>query len=272
MTSPNEFSSKQSTTDQWLHQAMELEKTGGPFALVTIIKARGSSPREVGAKMLVGPKERIWGTIGGGRLEELAIVDAQTAIANSETRRCQYPLSEKLGQCCGGFVEILIEPMNTGPHIFIFGAGHVGTAVANSLVGTAFKLHIIDERTEWCNSPNISQSVRRHHINPLEFITSWKWDTERSWILILTHSHQLDFALTKTLAPLHFPYLGLIGSKTKWRKFQSRLTDEGLENQALNEIHCPVGLDLGGETPQEIAISISAEIISLFHKQIRQLS
>ncbi|OFZ11094.1 MAG: xanthine dehydrogenase accessory protein XdhC [Bdellovibrionales bacterium RBG_16_40_8] len=249
--------------------------TGEPYAVVTVIETKGSSPRDLGAKMLVNKTGLLYGTIGGGHLEELAIVAAQETLKSSfgahYSRKFQYPLSEKAGQCCGGFVEIFVEPVNTGPQLFILGAGHIGTAVANALTGTAFKVHVIDERSEWCNSDKLSTEIFKHQINPIEFVSSWGWDFSRSWVIVMTHSHDLDRSLMQNLTSMGLPFLGLIGSQTKWRRFRSRLSALGVSEEKLASVHCPVGIEIGGKTPQEIAISISAQIIKTYYEKDEHL-
>ena len=255
---------------QWLHQAFQEKERGAPFAIVTVVEVRGSSPRGLGAKMLVTREGRLSGTIGGGRLEELAMQAAQDMLKVNHgyqaARKFQYPLSEKAGQCCGGFVEILVELINCEPQIFIFGAGHIGTALANTLSGTVFKVHTIDERSEWCASNKMPVGVFCHQQEPLAFAKSWDWDLARSWVVVMTHSHDLDRMLMESLVELELPYLGLIGSKTKWRRLRERMKTNGLSDERLARVHCPVGLELGGETPQEIAISISAQMLKTFYE------
>jgi xanthine dehydrogenase accessory factor len=257
---------------EWLKQLRQFTQKGEPLAIITITDVKGSSPRAVGAKMFVGSAGRLWGTIGGGKLEETVILDAQNILSSNIPRKLQYPLSEKAGQCCGGSVEVLIEPLNTGPHLYIFGAGHVGTALANTMVNTIFQLHVIDERQEWCLSPAIHQDVQRHSMAPLDFVNSANWVSTKSWAIVMTHDHGLDQTLIQQLSQLKLAYLGLIGSHTKWRRFRTRLIKEGVNEELLNKVHCPVGIDIGGETPQEIAISISAEVIKLYYDELETKS
>lgn len=255
---------------EWLKQLNIFLPQGEPLAVLTISDVKGSSPRAIGAKMIVSSQGRIWGTIGGGKLEELAIVDALNILKGNLTYKFQYPLSEKAGQCCGGSVEILIEPLNTSPQLYIFGAGHIGTALANTMINTVFDIHVIDERSEWCLSPAIHHNVQREAISPLEFIKTQPWSNQRSWCVVMTHDHALDQALIQNLAKLNLRYLGLIGSQTKWRRFRNRLFKESLSDDQLNSVHCPIGIDIGGETPQEIAISVSAELIKLYYEDLNE--
>src|SRR6185312_16048301 len=122
----------------WVPVLEQYRKQGVPLALVTVTQCTGSTPRETGAKMIVRANGAFNGTIGGGHLEEIAIKDALACISANESRTHRYPLGAKTGQCCGGVVELLIEVMNAGPHLYLFGAGHVGQAVCRTMIGTPF--------------------------------------------------------------------------------------------------------------------------------------
>jgi xanthine dehydrogenase accessory factor len=257
---------------EWLKQLSNFTAKGAPISLVTITEVKGSSPRDIGSKMFVGPEGRLWGTIGGGRLEELIINDAKEILKGNTPYKIQYPLSEKAGQCCGGVVEVLIEPLNTNPHLYIFGAGHVGTALANTMINTVFHIHVIDERPEWCLSPAIHQDVQRHSLSPLDFLNTITWEKSKKWAIVMTHDHTLDQKLVLNLSHHNLAYLGLIGSNTKWRRFRARLKKDGISDDLLDKVHCPAGINIGGETPQEIAISISAEIVESYYSLTKEIS
>ena len=145
----------------WIEKSAELEQSGEQFAIVTITQCKGSSPREVGAKMIVLPSGDFFGTIGGGNLEKIAISDALECLEKSKSKHLPYPLCFRTGQCCGGAVEVFIEIQGMQPRLYIFGAGHVGQAVAQVMVGTGFAIQMIDDRAEWIESPNIPRGYLR---------------------------------------------------------------------------------------------------------------
>jgi xanthine dehydrogenase accessory factor len=249
----------------WVPLLEQLRKQGQSLALVTVTQCTGSTPRETGAKMIVLPDGKFHGTIGGGHLEELAIQDALKAISTNASSTIRYPLGAKTGQCCGGVVELLIEVMNSGPHLYLFGAGHVGQAVSRTFVGTPFSVHLIDEREEWVMSNQVPAEVIRHHAEWDDFTRDAIWDPEKTYVAVMTHRHDLDQDIIEFMVQKNIRYLGLIGSKSKWERFQQRLTQRGVTREALARVTCPIGLDVGGKAPQEIAISVAAELLKIHY-------
>ena len=255
----------------WISTLQELKKSGTPAALVTIIKAKGSTPRDIGTKILITEKE-FFGTIGGGQLEELVIEKSREILKTHQSpERIPFPLCLKANQCCGGFVEVFVETVNTGPQLLIFGAGHVAQAVAKTLDGSPFQLHMIDPRQEWLEkAPN---SVVKHTEDGLQFIDRFPaWSSKKTYAVVMTFDHDLDQALIEKLSLKDIKYLGLIGSKTKWLRFQKRLLDKGTSAAQLEKVHCPIGLPIGGKTPAEVAISFAAEIVQIQNEVLKKSS
>ena len=140
----------------WLSKLEEFRaEEGRPVAAVTVTQVTGSTPREPGTKMLVLGDGTFFGTIGGGRLEQMAIADAIAALEEGKSKVIRYPLGAKTGQCCGGVTELFFEILNDGPQLIIFGAGHVARAVCRTMNGTAFQSRVIDEREDWVSSKAI---------------------------------------------------------------------------------------------------------------------
>lgn len=249
----------------WLSKLTELKNQGVPVAMVTVIECTGSTPREPGAKMLVTADGRFFGTIGGGHLEEIALVDARKCLEEGVTKTIRYPLGAKTGQCCGGTMELFYEVLNTGPRLYLFGAGHVGQAVCKTLSGTPFVVHVIDEREEWINSPELPREAIRHHCEWDDFVPEAAWDNERTYVAIMTHRHDTDQDIVEDVIKRPARYLGLIGSRGKWARFQQRLTTQGVEEARLARVRCPLGLDTGGKSPQEVAISVAAELLQIHY-------
>ena len=249
----------------WIAQLSELRRDGQPVAMVTVTGCTGSTPREIGAKMLVFPSGEIRGTIGGGHLEELAIKDAVKCLESGTAKTIRYPLGAKTGQCCGGIVDLLFEMVNTGPSLYLFGAGHVGQAVCRSMVGTPFTVHVIDEREEWVQSPQIPSEVVRHHCEWPDFVHEARWDHEKAYVAIMTHRHDTDQEIVADVIKRPAKYIGLIGSHSKWERFKQRLEIRGVEESALARVKCPIGIDTGGKAPQEVAISLAAELLRIHY-------
>lgn len=250
----------------WVSALGELRAQGHPVAVVTVVRVEGSTPRDTGAKMLVTSEGLAWGSIGGGKLEALAIEDARTCLRKGEPAYQRYPLCVKAGQCCGGNTEAFIEVVGAGPLLYLFGAGHVGRALCHVLRGTPFAVHLVDPRPDWLHSPDLPPGLTLHGGAWEAFVEQAEW-SDRVYAVVMTHSHDVDLALIRSLALRETAYLGLIGSKTKWARFQSLLKTDGLAQGRLDRIRCPIGLDLGpGKAPQEVAIAVAAQVLKLFHK------
>jgi xanthine dehydrogenase accessory factor len=204
-----------------------------------------------------------FGTIGGGHLEQLALADARACLASGEKKTFRYPLGATAGQCCGGVVETFVDVLHAGPRLYLFGAGHVAQALCRVLAGTPFVVHAVDERNEWTGV--LPAEVRRHPTAWDLFTGEAAWDAERTYVAIMTHRHDTDEAIVADVVKRQARYLGLIGSTTKWRRFRDRLESRGLPKEALDRVRCPIGLDVGGKAPQEVAISIAAELLRVHH-------
>jgi xanthine dehydrogenase accessory factor len=247
----------------WLPSLLELRGRGVPAAVVTVVRCSGSTPSIPGARMAVLGDGSIRGTIGGGHLEQLVIADALTCLASGEASMLRYPLGATAGQCCGGVVEIFVEALNVGPALYLFGVGHVGQAVCRALVGTPFVVHAIDEREEWSSA--VPDEVHRHPVPWDQFVAETSWSAERTYVAIMTHRHDLDEAIVADVVQRPARYLGLIGSQTKWQRFRDRLGARGVPAAALDRVHCPIGLDIGGKSPQEVALSVAAQLLAVHH-------
>ncbi len=248
----------------WVRKLDELRAGGRPCALVTVVACSGSTPCTVGTKMIVTANEQ-FGTIGGGHLEKLAIDDARASLASGESKTTRYPLGAKAGQCCGGVVDAFFEVVGAAPRLYLFGVGHVGQALCRVLEGTPFEVHAIDEREEWIGAERLPQTVRRHAVPWDAFAAQARWDDERTYVAIMTHRHDADQEIVAHVVDRPARYIGLIGSKTKWSRFRERLGARGVGEEKLARIKCPIGLDTGGKAPQEVAVSIAAELLKTLH-------
>lgn len=246
----------------WIGKLEELRRGDTPVAIVTVTQVQGSAPRETGAKMLVLEDGTFFGTIGGGNLESQATREARDCLRSGTSRVSRYPLGAKVGQCCGGVVDLLIESVNVGPRLYLFGAGHVGQALSRVLDGTAFRVHVVDERDEWLLSPRLPDSVVRHHEDWEDVVERAAWD-ERTYAAVMTHRHDLDEEIIAALVRKPARFIGLIGSDAKWTRFRQRLANRGYSEAELSRVKCPIGIATLGKAPQEVAISFAAELLSL---------
>ncbi len=236
---------------KWKNKLIELENNNIDCALISIIDVGGSSPREIGAKMIV-TKNEVFGTIGGGNLEFQIIDKAKNLLINGTSEKITIPLGAKAGQCCGGIVEVFIDILKSSSRLLIFGAGHVGQELTRVCEKSCFNITVIDERDEWLNkiqSPNVTKSKSTPTV------------LSSDYVVVLTHSHELDENLCFEISQKNPRFLGLIGSLTKKERFFKRLKERGLSNNQLEKIICPIGLPIGGKTPFEVAISISSQLI-----------
>jgi len=251
-----------------------LEK-GQLAALVTIVATTGSTPQRVGAKMLVFPDGRMVGTIGGGCYENDAFWKAKEAIQLRQPRTVKYDLNDDFAQesglVCGGQMEVFIEPVEAAPDVYVFGAGHVGYFVATMARDVGFRVHVVDDRDKFANAERFGADVDVQ----VDDIPAWLEHhplPATAYAVIVTRGHRHDLDALRALAARPLRYLGLIGSKAKVKRIFDALRDEGLSADALRPVHAPIGLDIGAVTPQEIAVSIVAELIAVRHGKISETS
>jgi len=252
----------------WLRVAQELHQQQIPFAIATVYDVGGSAPREVGAKIIVELNGTIHETIGGGELEKQVIEQSRKCLKENKNGYFSYPLGAKTAQCCGGVVEVAIEIFNNFyPLLYIFGSGHVGIAITKTLKDTPLSIHIVDQRIEWLQQANSLKENKHLLGNSTTFLSNISLD-HRSFCVVLTHSHDLDFDLVNELIQQpEWKYIGLIGSESKWIRFHRKLVEAGRTEHEIARITCPIGIPIPGKTPTEIAISFGAQILQELHKK-----
>ncbi|WP_439106935.1 xanthine dehydrogenase accessory protein XdhC [Congregibacter sp.] len=248
---------------EWVREHESLEQA---YVIVTMLGARGSTPRDSGTKMVVSLDD-FHGTIGGGELEFQALQRAQELLKNAVAGQWveNFPLGEKLGQCCGGSTSLLFEHfVPLVQRIYLFGAGHVGRALAPLLATLPLNIHWIDARTQEFPDDIPSGITAVHPDEPLDVI---KDASKGSYFIIMTHQHPLDYALMEAaLRRQDAAYIGVIGSQSKWRRFALRLQHRDFDESDIQRIHCPIGLSaVPGKRPSEIAVSVAAELIAHYH-------
>jgi xanthine dehydrogenase accessory factor len=240
---------------------------GEEAALVTIVSSNGSTPQRVGAKMLVFGDGRIVGTVGGGCYEHDAIGKARQVLQTRKATTVKYDLNddfaEETGLVCGGQMEVFIEPIEAAPAVYIFGAGHVGYYLARIAHEAGFGVHVIDDRAAFANRERFPFAASV----VVDDIPAWLAQTpipSTAYAVIVTRGHRNDLDALRALAPRDLRYIGLIGSRAKVaRLYDQLLTESNVDPALLERIHAPIGLDLGAVTPQEIAVSITAELIAV---------
>src|SRR5947209_2163654 len=241
---------------------------GEPAALVTIVSTTGSTPQRVGAKMLVYSDGRIVGTIGGGCYENDAFWKAREAITSRKPTLVHYELSDDFAQetglICGGQMDVYIEPIEPSPELYIVGAGHVGFHLAKIAHEVGFRVHVVDDREKFANADRFPSAVEI----VVDDIPAWIARANlppHAYAVIVTRGHTNDLDALRALAPRELRYLGLIGSRAKVARIYDALVEDRMSAEALARVHAPIGLDIGAVTPQEIAVSILAELIAVKH-------
>lgn len=235
----------------------ELEAQGRAAVVVTVVEAKGSTPRAPGAKMLVFADGRIEGTIGGGRIEHVAIETATALGPSDPPRLAEHHLTQELGMCCGGSITLFFEPLVQAPPLIIFGAGHVGRALTKMAHQAGFAVFVADEREEWLVESELTDA---HHLHDDLNDPALPW-SDHAYVMITTHDHALDQRLVERALKKPHGWLGLIGSRRKAELTKKRLAQKGFQADEIARVRCPVGLAIGAETPAEIAISILGELV-----------
>ncbi len=257
----------------WLAAIEQLRADGVYGVLITVASVRGHAPRAAGAKMVVGA-DHSWGTIGGGNVEECAIERARELVAEqaSATEQVTMRLNARERnrhgqQCCGGEMQLLLEPLPPRPTIAIFGVGHVGYELARVLSRHQVRLHLVDSRAEQMDELRlapISEGVADVHLHRLLLGESVLEQLPRgAHVLIMTHDHAEDFALCDAaVRRSDLGSVGLIGSSAKWSRFQAMLADQGHASADIARIACPIGdPSIPGKEPAVIAVAVAAQLI-----------
>jgi len=248
--------------DNLFTELLNAQKRAIPTVMVTVVEVKGSAPQKAGARMLVYSDGRISGTIGGGAIEKQAIEHALSIMQSTDPQFKQYALETDAKMLCGGHMSLFFEPMNPPKPLYIFGGGHIGRALCRILEGSGFAITVIDNRPEYANPerfPNVLNILARPYPEALRELPF----TELTSIVIVTHSHTHDQEILEYCIQQPFHYLGMIGSRRKVKQTKQNLIDKGVSPELLDKLHSPIGMDIGGDTPTEIAVSIAAELIAV---------
>jgi xanthine dehydrogenase accessory factor len=248
-----------------LTAAAEALKRGESAALVTVVRAQGSTPQRTGAKMLVFADGRSVGTIGGGCYENEAVGKARLAIASGKPALLHFELNDDFAQenglICGGRMDVHVDPLVPDPRLYIVGAGHVGYHLARIAADAGFRIHVVDDREKFANPERFPGAEI-----VVDSIPDWLHRADippGAFVVVVTRGHQHDLDAMRALGPRDLRYLGLIGSRAKIARIYAALLEEGLPAECLERVYAPIGFDIGAVTPAEIAVSILAELIAV---------
>jgi xanthine dehydrogenase accessory factor len=237
------------------------KKANYPAVVATVIEAVGSAPGRPGARMLVRDDGSTVGTIGGGAIEKRITDEAKELIRTGDTKFVRYKL-EDLGMSCGGEMAVFLEPLRQAPPLIIFGAGHIGSVLSQVGKMLDFAVTVVDNRPEFATQeklPQADQVVCDDYDKALNQLTF----SDASYIVILTHRHAHDMEILEYCARRPFRYLGMIGSRNKVAKTFAKLREKGVDEETISRITAPIGINLGGNAPAEIAVAIGAELVAV---------
>jgi len=248
----------------WLGVLQDLERSGLPHVLITIVKVDGSAPRDAGTRMVVQAQTQ-HGTLGGGHLEFQALKIARELMGQStdQVRQLTFTLGQDLAQCCGGRVTLLFESFVQTPlKIMLFGAGHVGSALAGILAQLNCQVQWFDSRTKYLPVNTATNIQAQLMSQPALAVESCPPD---SCYLIMTHSHETDFEITEAvLSRTDVRYCGLIASRSKAAKFRQRLKRKQFSEQEVARLTAPIGVGgIASKEPMAVAVTVAAELLRL---------
>ncbi|HEY4220654.1 MAG TPA: XdhC/CoxI family protein, partial [Myxococcota bacterium] len=241
-----------------------------PAALCTVVSTQGSTPRKAGASMVViadGTElGAIEGTVGGGAVEHQVRRAALEVIASTRPRHIDVALTKELGMCCGGSMTIFVEALRVRPPLVLFGAGHVAQCLCKAAAAAGFDVTVADPREELLTAERFPDAVtlvddyEREDLGRLPFGPD-------AFVVVATHDHKVDQEIVERALPLPSRFFALIGSQRKAMLTRERCLNKGIAPELVEHLRCPAGIDIGAETPEEIAVSVVAELV-----QVRRLA
>ncbi|MBN1429639.1 MAG: XdhC family protein [Anaerolineae bacterium] len=243
----------------------EAGEAGQSCVLAIIIRSQGSVPRRAGTKMLIFPDGQLVGTIGGGEVESRVIAEAQKVLQAGDPIVLHYDLSDPQSGdpgVCGGQVDVYVEPIMPEATVLVIGCGHVGQALVELAHWLGFRVIACDDREDLCN-PQTTPYADEYQVIPPDKITETITVHSRTYIAAVTRNVTIDVSMLPDLLATPAPYIGVIGSRKRWTTTIEQLKAGGIDEERLNSIHAPIGLELNAETPREIALSVMAEIVML---------
>jgi xanthine dehydrogenase accessory factor len=247
-------------------ELVRLRGLGQKCALATIVEVRGSIPSYETAKILVREDGSMIGTIGGGCVEAEVWEAARQAIATEKPRHLTFNLGQDAaydnGLICGGQLDVFVEPVLPAPHAYIFGAGHISKSLSKVLTLAGFASVVIDNRETFASRERFPEAEAIHAAEYEEVFPTLAIN-HTSYIVIVTRGHKDDMRVLKLAAATPARYIAMIGSKRKVLNVIRELEKEGVSRSQLERIHAPMGLAIGAISPEEIAISVAAEMIAV---------
>jgi len=231
------------------------------FVMATVTESRGYTPRKPGAHMLIADDGATAGTIGGGAIEQEVLRAARQLLESGGSATLRRHLTQELGMCCGGEMAVFLEVLEPAPRLMLFGAGYIARPLAALAASCGFEVRVVDERADWASAarfPSAAVEVR----DPEAFLREVE-STDEDFAVVATHDHALDQRLVQILLRRPFRFVGMIGSVPKQRKFALRLKARGYTTPEIARLHSPLGVSIGADTPEEIAVSVMSQLIAV---------
>ena len=238
---------------------------GRPVALATVVETRRSVPRRAGTKMLVYGDGQTVGTVGGGAMESRVVAAALDAIRSRRSSLLEYDLvnpSKGDPGVCGGELKLYLEPYMPSHTVYVVGCGHVGQAVVDLAHWLGYQTIAIDDRPEYVTNELLPNADVRF-LGSVEAALSAHPISEDASVILVTRSPELDVEILPLLLDVPARYVGVMGSKTRWKATRDQLLAAGVSSEQLDRVHVPIGIELNAETLEEIAVSILSEVIKV---------
>jgi len=246
-------------------ELVEVMSRGEPAVLATVVFSRGSAPREAGAKMIIKKDGTAIGSVGGGGVEHQVQKKASEVMASGEPQIVHFDLSgsgRDAAMICGGQMDVFLEPILSQETLYLFGAGHISQSTAGMAKRLGFRVVVIDPRPEYTNTDRFPEADSLFAEDYNSAFAKLNVDGG-SYIIIYTTGHVFDEECLEFAVGTRAKYIGMIGSKKKVKDVKERLLQKGVPAEQLDRIYAPIGIKIGAETPEEIALSILAEIIKV---------
>jgi xanthine dehydrogenase accessory factor len=238
----------------------EVIARGEAAALATVVRIVGSAPQRVGAALLVRTDGSFVGTIGGGVVEARVLEDARARIGAGRGEIVTYRLTQELGMCCGGTMEVFVTPVRPAPRLVLFGGGHVARPTAALAARCGFDVVVVDARVEWASRERFPDAREIVNEEFEDWLAGARFGPD-DYLVIATPSHEMDQEVLLAVAAHDTAFVGMIGSRRKATRALQRLTQAGVPEERRARVQSPIGLDIGADSPDEIAVSIVAQLI-----------
>jgi xanthine dehydrogenase accessory factor len=243
-----------------------LKRQGRRSALATIINVRGSIPSVAAAKMLIRDDGSTLGTVGGGCVENDVCKGAMEVMKDEKPKTFNFNLDQQpdddTGLVCGGSLQVFVEPIIPPPMLYVFGAGHIGYNIYRVAMIAGFEVVVVDDRDAFANRERFPDALDVH-AGDMDTTMSLLDPSDSSYIAIVTRGHRHDMRVLRWAVDTRASYIGMIGSRRKVFTVFKQLEEEGVAHENLQRVYAPIGLQLGSVTPEEIAISVVAELIAI---------